>query len=55
MGVSNSQKEIHVMAKYINHQTLDVNTEYSVIGLDLAKHDLSLACSPWSLAAAFPT
>ncbi|MBQ9240936.1 MAG: IS110 family transposase, partial [Duodenibacillus sp.] len=31
------------MAKYINHQTLDVNTEYSVIGLDLAKHDLSLA------------
>jgi transposase len=43
MGVSNSQKEIHVMAKYINHQTLDVNTEYSVIGLDLAKHDLSLA------------
>ena len=43
MGVSNSQKEIHVMVKYINHQTLDVNTEYSVIGLDLAKHDLSLA------------
>ena len=39
MGVSNSQKEIHVMAKYINHQTLDVNTEYSVIGLDLAKHE----------------
>ena len=31
------------MSKYINHKTLDVNTEYSVIGLDLAKHDLTLA------------